>query len=78
MLADFIPLLGDLLRIGTALFAFAVAAPLSLLIIAIAWVFYRPLLGICLIVVAVGILGGLVMMFRKKKAVPSCGEEGDR
>jgi hypothetical protein len=70
VLADFIPLLGDLLRTGTALFAFAVAAPLSLLTIAIAWVFYRPLLGICLIVVAVVIVVGLVMIFRKKKAAP--------
>lgn len=67
VLADVIPLFGDLLRVGTALFAFAIAAPLSLLTIAIAWVFYRPLLGICLIVVAAVILGGMVMMFRRKK-----------
>jgi hypothetical protein len=68
VLADVIPFIGDLLRMGTGLVAFVIAAPLSLLTIAIAWVRFRPLLGICLIVVAVAIVVGIVMLVRKKMA----------
>jgi len=68
VLADFVPLLGDLMRAGTGLLAFAVATPLSLLAIAGAWVFYRPLIGVCLFVVAAVVLGGAGMMLHKKAA----------
>lgn len=56
VLADVIPILGDLVEMGTSLIAVTIALPLSLITIAMAWVFYRPVLGILVLVVA-GIVG---------------------
>ena len=55
VLADVLPILGDILRVGTGIIAFLSAAILSLVTVAIAWVVYRPLLGIALLVLAAGL-----------------------
>ena len=68
VLADVLPFLGSLMRMGTGLLAFLIALPCSLVTIAIAWIFYRPLLGIFLLLVAVG---SIVMLFMKRKAAPT-------
>lgn len=60
--ADVLPLLGDIVGAGTGIIAVLTAGVLSLITIAIAWLFYRPVLGIILIVAAVG----LVMAVRAK------------
>ena len=65
---DFLPFLGDLLSVGIALFAGLAAAALSLVTIAIAWIFYRPLLGVGLLVVAGGLIYGLKTMGSKARA----------
>ncbi len=65
--ADVVPFIGSIVSMGTGLVAFALAAPLSLLTIAIAWVAYRPLLGIPLIVLSVGIFVAIFIKSRKKK-----------
>lgn len=52
VLADVIPLLGDLVGLGTGLISFALSVAISLITIAIGWIFYRPLLGIILIIFA--------------------------
>ncbi len=52
VLADVIPILGDLVEMGTSLIAVTIAVPLSLITIAMAWVFYRPVLGILVLAVA--------------------------
>lgn len=49
-----IPLLGKIVGFGTSLIAGVLSFSISLIVIAIAWIFYRPLLGILLLVVAVG------------------------
>ena len=67
VLGDVLPLLGDVLEFGIGLIAFVVAAPLSLLTIAIAWLVYRPLLGIALIALAAGIVYLVRMQILKKK-----------
>lgn len=64
VLADVLPLLGDLLRMGIGLFAGVIAAGLSLVTIALAWLFYRPLLGTGLIVVAGVLVGGAIKLAR--------------
>ena len=46
VLGDIIPLVGDVFRFATGLAAFALAALISALIIGIAWIYYRPLLGL--------------------------------
>jgi hypothetical protein len=72
VLADVIPFLGDLMRLGTGLFAVLIALPLSLITISIAWIVYRPLLGIALLVVAVGLIAGMKMLAnRRKTAMPA-------
>jgi len=52
VMADVIPILGNIVGAGTGIIAFLLAASLSLVTIAIAWVFYRPVLGISLLVIA--------------------------
>ena len=52
VVADVLPFLGTLLGWGVGLFSSVVAASFSLTTIAIAWIFYRPLLGLGLLVVA--------------------------
>lgn len=48
--ADFIPFLGSLTGFALNVVAFLFALPFALVTIAIAWIFYRPLLGITLLV----------------------------
>lgn len=66
--ADFIPFLGNLVGLGAFVFALGVAFVLSVITIALAWLAFRPLLGIGLLVVAGGVIAGMVMLSRKKQA----------
>ena len=66
IVADFIPLLGSLLGGGVAIFAFLVAMTCSLITIAVAWIFYRPLLGIGLFILAVAAIYFLIARARSK------------
>ncbi|MBR4673062.1 MAG: TMEM43 family protein [Victivallales bacterium] len=65
VLADVLPFLGSLVRMGTGLLSFLIALPCSLVTIAIAWIVYRPVLGVILLVVAVG---AIVMLFKNRKS----------
>lgn len=56
-----IPLLGNVLQAGTGIIAGLIAFILSFIVIALAWIFYRPILGISLLVVA-----GAAFYFGKK------------
>lgn len=47
--ADVIPMLGSLVGLGAGIAAALLAACLSLTIIAVAWIWYRPLVGACLL-----------------------------
>lgn len=67
VVADVIPFFGSLLEWGVGLLAFVIAAPLTLITIAIGWIAYRPVIGISLLVLAVVIFGGGFMMARNKK-----------
>ena len=66
VLGDVVPFLGSLVGIGVGLFALVVGAALSAITIAIAWFFVRPLLGITLLVLAVGGVVWLIRANRKK------------
>jgi hypothetical protein len=65
--ADVVPLFGTMLGAGLGVFAFLLAFALSILTIAVSWIFVRPLLGIALLVLALGGLFYLVSLGRKKK-----------
>jgi hypothetical protein len=67
VLADVLPFLGNLAGAGTGLVAFVLAAALSAVTIGIAWLFYRPLLGISLLVVATLLVFGVLRLLRKGK-----------
>ncbi len=69
--ADVLPILGDLLGAGVFIFAAVLAFGLSVITIAIAWLFYRPILGVILIVVAVGAVVGMKFALGKKKTEPA-------
>ena len=63
VLMDVIPFLGDLIGAGISLISFLIALPCTLVTIAVAWIYYRPLLGIGLLVAAAALI---VFLFRKK------------
>jgi hypothetical protein len=54
--ADVVPLFGRIVGAGTGIIAFLLALVGSFSTIAIAWIYYRPLIGIPLLVVAIGAL----------------------
>lgn len=69
-----LPFLAGIVNFGVGLATFVVALALSLVIIAIAWLWYRPVLGIILLVAA----GALIWFFAKKgkekaPAAPAAG-----
>ncbi len=66
-LADVIPFVGSIVRFGTGVVAFTLASVASLVVIAIAWFAYRPVLAGGLIVAAVAIVV-LVRMYGGKRA----------
>lgn len=68
VVADVVPFIGSIVGMGTGVVAFALAAPLSLITIAIAWIVYRPVLGIALLVVGIGAFVAIMVRSRKQKA----------
>jgi hypothetical protein len=66
-LASVIPLLGSMVRGAVGLVALALAIPLSLLVIAFAWLAYRPLIGGALILLA-AVTGYGLWRWRKSRA----------
>ncbi len=70
--ADVVPFIGNLLGIGTSLISAVIAFVFSLLTIAFAWVFYRPLVALGLVAL---IVGPLVYLKRKAKTNTSNTQE---
>ncbi|MDO5554515.1 MAG: TMEM43 family protein [Planctomycetia bacterium] len=63
VLADVVPFIGSIVGTGTGIFSFLISLAISLGTISIAWLYYRPLLGIPLAVAAVFFL---FLAFRRK------------
>jgi len=68
VVADVLPFMGSLLRGGIGVFAFLVALSLSLVTIALAWLAFRPLLGLGLLAVAGAAVFGLHRLAAGKAA----------
>ncbi len=68
--ADVIPFFGNLLGAGIGLFALMVALPLTLITVALAWLAYRPLIGIPLLIAALASIVWGVRATRQKKLPP--------
>ena len=63
VIADVVPFIGDLVGIGTGIVAFLISLSCALVTVAVAWIFYRPILAIGLL----AITGGLIFVFLKKR-----------
>lgn len=61
-----LPFLGNLLSMGLGLISGLISFVLTFIVIALAWIFYRPLLGIALLVIAGGV--GFFLWKKKKEA----------
>nr|WP_321451792.1 TMEM43 family protein [uncultured Carboxylicivirga sp.] len=67
VIADVLPFLGNLLDVGLSLFSGLLSFTLSFVTIAIAWIVYRPILGVALLVVGGGAFIYLFMRAKAKK-----------
>jgi hypothetical protein len=70
-LAHVLPFLGSLVEIGFAIVAFFLSAIVSLLVIATAWIVYRPVLGVALMVAAIGCIVLLKRLHGKRTPAPA-------
>lgn len=66
VLADVIPFLGSIARLGTGIIGFVLAILIGFLTIALAWFAFRPILSIVLIVIALAVVIGFGMLGKKK------------
>ena len=64
-LANYVPILGGLVSYATGLVSFVLGLAISLLVIALAWFRFRPVLSIILIVIVVALIVALKVMPKK-------------
>jgi hypothetical protein len=64
--ADVLPFLGRIVGAGTTFISFLLAGVVWALTVSVAWIFYRPLLGVAIFVLAVALL---VLLIRKVNSV---------
>ncbi|MBO4870697.1 MAG: TMEM43 family protein [Muribaculaceae bacterium] len=62
-----IPFLASIMNFGVGLICTLLGIAWSLIVIAVAWIFYRPVLGISLLVIAIGLIAFLVIRGKNKK-----------
>jgi hypothetical protein len=75
VLADVIPFIGSIVRMGTGLIAFVLALLVGTATIAFAWFWYRPLLAIGIAVAGL-VLAYLLTRFGKRKAAAAAPRAG--
>lgn len=68
-IASVIPFLGSIVGAGLHLISLAISISFSLITIAIAWMYYRPLVGIILIIVGIVLSLGILKLNRKPVSV---------
>lgn len=68
VLGDVLPILGDVIRMGTGAIAFVLTLLLATTTIAIAWLYYRPLVGIAMLAIGIGGTVGMIMLARRRRA----------
>ncbi len=69
--ASFIPFLGAIVRGAAAGISFVITVPLTLVVIALAWLAYRPIIGGGLLVLAAALLYGLWRWHKARRPLPS-------
>ena len=68
-LGDVVPFIGDILGAGASMVAFLLTLVVAPLIISIAWIFYRPLVGLAGLSIAVAVTVFWRMFVRRKAPV---------
>ena len=68
VLADVLPILGDIAESGIGIISGLIAFVLSMFIIALAWLWYRPLIGILLLVLMGAAIFGIITLISKARA----------
>jgi hypothetical protein len=68
ILADILPLAGSIVGAGTGLVAFLLAAMGSFIVVALAWLWYRPVIGVSLLLLAGACLFLLFRALHRKTA----------
>jgi hypothetical protein len=68
VLADVVPFIGSIVGFGTGLLAAVLTLILAPATIAIAWLFYRPLVGIAILAVGIALAYGLTRLRRNRPA----------
>lgn len=66
-ITSYVPLLGSLVGTAMGLVSFVLSLSLSLFVIAIAWIRFRPIVGISLIAIVVALIIFLIIRSKKKK-----------
>ena len=66
VLGDVIPFIGSIIGIGTGIVSAVLAFAISLVVIAVAWLYFRPILAISLIAIAGAIVAGVFYMRKKQ------------
>lgn len=66
-LASYVPILGNLVSGATGIISFLLGLALSLIVIAISWIVFRPVLGICLLAAAIALIVIVKKCFGKKE-----------
>jgi hypothetical protein len=75
IVADFIPFVGRIVGVGVGLFAGILSFSFWVLTVGAAWIFYRPLLGIPLVLMSAAGITSLVTMAKNRKPVPALSPE---
>lgn len=74
-IADVIPILGDVVRMGTGFFAFLCTVSVAPVVIAVAWFYYRPIVAIAVLAVGAALAYGILHWSRvraaQRKAAPA-------
>ncbi len=74
--ASILPFLGRIVETGTSFIAFLLAGILWTVVVAIAWIFYRPILGIAILVITVALIVLIVRRLRKDPAEGVSSSQG--
>jgi hypothetical protein len=76
VVADVIPFIGNIVGAGTGILSFLIAAPLSFSTIAIAWLRYRPVIGIAALVLIAVIAGLIFVLLKRSKTKKKSSQTG--
>jgi len=71
VLGDLIPIVGDIIGAGAWLVALTFTVVLAPLIIAVAWLVFRPFIALGVIALAIAILFGIRQITRRNKVAPA-------